>query len=124
VRAPCRQGYLKSHIVRMRRLYSRQRDAMVQALAKYMPPNVTYHVSEGAMSAWITLPEGIDSRELHGEARAAGVSFVPGTKFFISGGGERNLRLTYCSSSERAITQGVKILGELVYRRTSQTRPS
>ncbi|MEW6227976.1 MAG: PLP-dependent aminotransferase family protein [Bacillota bacterium] len=121
----CRQGYLKSHIARMRRLYSRRRDAMAQALAKHMPPDVTYHVSEGGMSAWVTLPEDIDSRELHGEARAAGVLFVPGTRFFINGGGEHNLRLTYCSCSERAIDQGMKILGDLIRKKLCRVgRPS
>ncbi len=119
----CRQGYLKGHIVRMRRLCGRRREAVQQALRRYLPSNVAYHLSEGSMSVWLTLPEGVSSTQLQKDAGAPGVSLVPGTRFFINGGGERYLRLTYYGSPERPIVRGIRILGELVGRRALKVCP-
>jgi 2-aminoadipate transaminase len=115
----CRQGYFTSHLARIRKIYSRKRELATQALKKHLPRDTGFRVNEGRMSVWITLPRGIDSTELTGEARALGASFVPGPAFFVNGGGERNLLVSYAGSSEQEIIQETKTLGDLISRRLS-----
>jgi len=43
-----------------------------------------------------------------------GVLFVPGTGFFASGGGERNLRLAFSFVPPDEIERGVAILGQAI----------
>ncbi|HHX25296.1 MAG TPA: PLP-dependent aminotransferase family protein [Firmicutes bacterium] len=115
----CRQGYFATHLARIRKLYSRKRELVSQALQKYLPSGAVFRVSEGRMSVWLVLPEGVDSTELHREARALGASFVPGFAFFFNGGGERNLLISYAGSSEQGIMQEIKTIGDLISRRLS-----
>ena len=113
----CRQGYFTTHLARIRKTYIRKRELINQTLEKHLPPDTEFRVSEGRMSVWITLPPGIDSTELHREAQALGASFIPGPAFFIDGGGERNLFISYANSSEQVIIQEIKTLGDLISRR-------
>jgi 2-aminoadipate transaminase len=115
----CRQGYFTTHLGRIRKIYSRKRELVSQALQKYLPLGAEFRVSEGRMSVWVTLPEGVDSTELYREARALGTSFVPGSAFFFNGGGERNLLISYSGASEQGIMQEIKTLGDLINRRLS-----
>ncbi|MGB4007363.1 MAG: PLP-dependent aminotransferase family protein, partial [Bacillota bacterium] len=115
----CRQGYFTTHLARIRKIYSRKREIVSQALQKHLPSGTGFRVSEGRMSVWVILPDGIDSAELHREARALGGSFVPGSAFCFSGGGERNLLISYAGSSEQGIVQEIKTLGNLISRRIS-----
>jgi GntR family transcriptional regulator/MocR family aminotransferase len=113
----CRQGYFSSHLARIRKTYSRKRELISQALKKYLPSDSKFRVSEGRMSIWVTLPECVDSEELRREAHALGASFVPGSAFFVSGGGKRNLLISYSGFSEQGIIQAIKTLGDLISRR-------
>jgi len=115
----CRQGYFTSHLARIRKIYSRKRELASQALEKYLTPDTGFRVSEGRMSVWVNLPDGIDSTELHREAQALGVSLIPGSAFFVDGGGKRNLLISYATSSEQGIIQEIKTLGDLISRRLS-----
>ncbi len=115
----CRQGYFATHLARIRKVYSRKRELVSQALQKHLPSGTGFRVSEGRMSVWVILPEGMNSTELYREGQALGASFVPGAAFFVNGGGERNLLISYAGSSEQGIMQEIKTLGDLVSRRIS-----
>ena len=115
----CRQGYFASHLARTRKAYSRKRELIKHALERYIPSDVTFRVSEGRMSVWLTLPEGVDSAELQREAYALGSYFAPGSAFFVDGKGERNLLISYAGSSEQGIIQEIKTLSDLIGRRLS-----
>ena len=52
------------------------------------------------------------ANELLPAAIARGVSFTPGRPFFIDGGGERMLRLSFSSVAARRIDEGVRRLAE------------
>jgi DNA-binding transcriptional MocR family regulator len=110
----CRLGYCRLHLARARRIYQTRRKAMVSALEQYFPPSVEWYAGEGGLAAWVTLPPGVDSVHLYEEAARAGVWICPGVDYFVHGGGERNLRLVWCSATPREIDAGVRILGELL----------
>jgi 2-aminoadipate transaminase len=60
------------------------------------------------------LPEPIDSAALLPAAERAGVSYVPGTRFYAGGGGERYLRLAFSLLPESELLQGAERLGDVM----------
>jgi DNA-binding transcriptional MocR family regulator len=109
----CRAGYLLNHVRRMRKVHQRRRQAMLDALERYMPKTVAWHVAEGRLTVWLTLPRRTDSQVIYEKAREAGVLVTPGRVFFVDGGGQRNLRLTYGSVDESRLDGAIGVLGRL-----------
>jgi DNA-binding transcriptional MocR family regulator len=108
----------EAQVARIVTVYRERRDGMLAALARSMPEGVTWTTPEGGMFTWLTLPEGLDSRDLLREAIATeGIIFVPGAPFFTDGGGARHLRLNYTRSDLGTIDDGIGRLGALFARR-------
>ena len=57
------------------------------------------------------LPAGCDSAALLPAAERAGVSYVPGDRFFPGEGGERYLRLAFSLLPAEALIEGARRLG-------------
>lgn len=98
-------------------VYSKRRDAMLNALSRYMPDGVAWTRPTGGMFVWVTLPPYLDGAELLSlSLREEGVAFVPGAAFFADGGTGNALRLNYSLQSEQAIDEGIRRLSGLVAR--------
>jgi DNA-binding transcriptional MocR family regulator len=86
-----------------------QRDALVAALAEYLPDwQVT--VPEGGLSLWAELPAPL-STPLSMLAAQAGVVVVPGSRFGVDGTLERFLRLPYSLPADRLILAVQRLAG-------------
>ena len=70
----------------------------------------------------VSLPEGMDATTLLPRALDHGVAFTPGAVFFVDGGGERTLRLSFSAIPAQRIDEGVKRLAEVV--RQVMSRPA
>ncbi|MGE5390362.1 MAG: PLP-dependent aminotransferase family protein [Deltaproteobacteria bacterium] len=103
-----------AHIDRIRAEYKRRKDAMLEALAREFPPEVSWSLPEGGMFLWLQLPEGLDTELLLTEAVAQKVAFVPGKPFFVGGGGENTMRLNYSNSSPGLINEAIRRLARLI----------
>ena len=69
------------------------------------------------MFIWVTLPAGIDARDLLDKAiDEEKVAFVPGTPFHTDGGGHNTFRLSFANTDEEAIASGIARLGALLAR--------
>ena len=110
----CRAGHLDPQIARLRQVYRHRRDVTLAALERHMPPGVTWTRPRGGFFVWLTLPEGISVGPLREAAREQGVLFVPGTGFFVGGGGQRNLRLAFSFVPPDEIERGVAILAQAI----------
>ena len=110
----CRAGRLEPHILQLRQVYRRRRDVTLTALEQHMPRGVTWTHPRGGFFVWLTLPEGVSVEPLREAARQRKVLFVPGTGFFASGGGERNLRLAFSFVPPDEIERGVAILAQAI----------
>ena len=66
------RGDLDRHLRRTRRIYRQRRDALVDALARWLPDLQVGGVSAG-LSAYVTLPDGLDSGDVVAAARRHGV---------------------------------------------------
>ncbi|MBL1067906.1 PLP-dependent aminotransferase family protein [Streptomyces sp. 7-21] len=97
-----------------REMYRERRDAMLAALAEYMPPGVTWTRPDGGFFVWVTLPEGLDSKAMLPRAVQARVAYVPGTGFYADGGGHQSMRLSFCYPPPERIREGVRILAGVI----------
>ena len=108
-----RTGELLPHIERIKVGYRNQLNAMLEGF-KYFPEGVQHTTPEGGLFLWVTLPEGVDAKELLTKAVERNVAFVPGTHFYPEGGHLNTLRLNFSNSSVADIDKGMKALGGLL----------
>lgn len=102
-------------VTRARAHYRPKRDAMLSALAEYMPPNVGWTRPEGGFFIWLKLPAGVSGAALLRRAiDEARVAFVPGAAFFHDGSGENTIRLSYSLPNAAGIASGVRRLASLL----------
>jgi 2-aminoadipate transaminase len=105
---------LDEHIAAIVTAYRRQRDAMVQAIESHFPTEVTFTRPQGGMFLWATLPAKLSALDLFERASTQKVAFVPGTPFFIDGGGSHNMRLNFSNTQEDRIEEGIQRLGTVI----------
>jgi GntR family transcriptional regulator/MocR family aminotransferase len=106
-----RRGLLEEHIERIKPVYRKRRDAMIEALDEHLPDGVTFTRPEGGLVLWLDLPRGVSARSLLRRTARRGVLFSPGD-LFVPTGTREGLRLSYASVKKTAIERGVRILAE------------
>ncbi|WP_165491996.1 PLP-dependent aminotransferase family protein [Egibacter rhizosphaerae] len=89
-------------------------DAMLSELTAEMPEGSTWNIPAGGFFVWLSLPPGMDARELLPKALNARVAYVPGAAFFADGSGGEHMRLSYCYPTPDRIREGVRRLGSVV----------
>jgi DNA-binding transcriptional MocR family regulator len=97
-----------------REVYRERRDAALGALADMMPAGTRWTVPTGGFYIWVTLPEGLHSKEMLPRAITERVAYVPGTGFYADGNGAAHLRLSYCFPPPDRIREGVRRLAAVV----------
>ncbi len=109
-----KDGFLDRHIPTIRALYKGQRDAMLAALKKDMPADVTWNSPLGGMFLWARLPEGMNAQDLLPKAVDKGVAFVPGAAFYNDHGDPRTMRLSFVTPDGDEIRRGVAALATAI----------
>ncbi len=107
-------GGFDAHVARLRRVYRVRRDLLCDALARYLPPSCRWQTPGGGFFVWVRLPEGIDSADLLPQAEAAGVSFVPGSRFCAAGGCGAFIRLAFTLLPPQEMEEGARRLGAVL----------
>jgi DNA-binding transcriptional MocR family regulator len=109
----CQRGLLQPQIERLKQLYLPRLDACLASLDAYMPGAVDAR-PDGGFFISLTLPEGVLTSVVRGEAAKRGLNLSDGQAFFPNGGGERFLRLPFCALTPSEIEEGVKRLAQSV----------
>ena len=107
-------GFIERHVPTIRALYKAQRDAMLAALSREMPPDVTWNTPDGGMFLWARLPAGMNAVALLPKAVEKNVAFVPGAAFYADNADPRCLRLSFVTASIEQINIGVASLAEAI----------
>lgn len=97
-------------------LYRHKRNLMLDCLDKYMPEGVTWTRPDGGLFMLVTLPEGMNARDLFDIAIQENVAFIIGEVFFCDGGGQNTLRLNFSYVSDEKMIEGVKRLANATKR--------
>lgn len=106
--------YLIGHIAECRDFYRSRRDAMLAALAEFMPDSVQWSKPDGGFFVWITLPESVDGQEMFRIAAEHGVVVFPGKWFDPTGEACHTIRLSFSTVPEDRIRLGIERLGEAI----------
>ena len=105
---------LDDHIDKIKQLYSKRRECMLNAMDKYFPKNIAYTRPRGGLFIWVILPKGHDSKEILEKAIAQKVAFVPGQSFYAHANVTNTFRLNYSNMPEDRIEEGIKRLGAIL----------
>ncbi len=106
-----------AHIEVIRKLYTKQSEAMYQAAIKYFPENVTITHPDGGMFMWADMEAcGVSARKLIEKAMKENVLFVPGDSFYTEECDPTTLRLNFTNSNIEEIKRGIQILGHLMQK--------
>jgi 2-aminoadipate transaminase len=106
-------GHLAPHLRTLISTYQGRAKAMSAALKAQ--GGLSFEEPQGGFFVWAQIPAGLDSTQLLTKAVEAGVAFVPGDVFFArEGGGKDRIRLTFCTSDEARITEGVARLSGVI----------
>jgi 2-aminoadipate transaminase len=108
--------FLREHVRFIRQVYRERRDAMLDAMERYFPPEVRWTRPQGGLFLWVTLPDNLDTTELLKDAIALNVAFVPGRAFSPGPGGHNTLRLNFSFCDPERIELGIRRLGEVFFR--------
>jgi 2-aminoadipate transaminase len=109
-----KDGFLDTHVPKIRALYRDQCHAMLDALQRHMPAGVEWNRPEGGMFVWVTLPKHLDSMKLLEQSIAQNVAFVPGGPFFANAAEHNTMRLSFVTVPPATIDEGVAKLGALI----------
>jgi 2-aminoadipate transaminase len=112
-----KDGFLDTHVPAIRALYREQCQAMLDALARYMPKGVSWNAPEGGMFIWCALPASLDSMALLDAAVAQNIAFVPGGPFFADAAQHNTMRLSFVTVPPAKIDEGVARLAALIRER-------
>lgn len=124
-RIACRfaaSGCIDSHVSTLSDRYKYKRDLMLEGMARHFPKGVTWTVPKGGFFIWVTMPEGMNARDVLLKAIERKVAFVDGAGFFVNGKGKNTARFSFSEASPEKIVDGMAILGRLLHEETAKLR--
>jgi 2-aminoadipate transaminase len=110
-------GFLPPHLDRVRALLRARRDALMERLAAGLDGLARWTTPAGGYFTWLELPDDVRAADLLVDCESDGVSFVPGTGFFLGTGGEHAARLSFSYPDVADIRAGADRLVAAVQRR-------
>ena len=109
-------GRLDENLARSIELYKGKRDLLLSLLEKHMPEGVTWTHPEGGLFLFLTMPDGFDAVKFYDTALDAGVAYVAGEFFHPDRSGKNTMRLNFSFMSPERITEGIRLLADLLRR--------
>lgn len=103
----------QGQIATYRNLYREKRDSALNALSQYLPKIKTTR-PDGGFFLWLTLPEGLNSKEMLPLAVTELVAYTPGTAFYGDGRGKENIRVCFSHPTAANVAVGIKRLSNVV----------
>jgi 2-aminoadipate transaminase len=107
-------GRLDANLEKSIALYKSKRDLLLSLLEEYMPEGVSWTHPEGGLFLFLTMPEGFEAVKFYDKALDAGVAYVAGEFFHPDGSGKNTMRMNFSFMSPEKITEGVRLLAELL----------
>jgi 2-aminoadipate transaminase len=107
-------GYLDKQVEKIKTMYKRKRDIMLESLEKHLPENVEWTVPKGGMFIWLKLPKKINGHIMFQKAITKKVAYVVGDAFYPEGGSYNTMRLNFSYSDDDTIKIGIKRLADVI----------
>jgi len=109
--------------------YKHKHDIMLQALDKYIgmhadgwAAGISWNRPGGGFFIRVFLPFAITQKDVLECAIHFGVIFCPMSNFYLNGGGEKEIRLTFSNHSPENIEKGISALAAFLQTRSADSR--
>jgi GntR family transcriptional regulator / MocR family aminotransferase len=110
-------GRYQAHVRRSCQVYRKRRDAIMEAIRRYLPSEVQVIAPHGGLFVWVRLPASRSALQLQPVAREEGVEYVAGAHFFPQPDeGRGYVRLNFATQTEQDIEEGIQRLGRALQR--------
>lgn len=108
------RGYINTHIEKIKKMYSKKKNLMLDAMEKHFPEGAKWTKPEGGMFSWATLPKEVDTKLMFDKAIEQKVAYIHGAAFHADGGGRNTMRLNFSFSDDEIIEEGIKRLANVI----------
>lgn len=112
-----KSGAIDRQIPKIRALYKKKRDIMLEAVHKHFPEGCECSKPDGGMFLWVKVPKKIDTEKLFWEALKHKVAYIHGGAFCVDGSGHDAMRLNFSNADTDKIELGIKRLGNLIKKK-------
>lgn len=100
----------------LRDAYAERRDHLLDCLDRHMPSEATWTEPDGGFFVWVELPAGIDADAMLRTAADEGVTYLPGSHFFVGDEPSNGLRLSFSHATFEKMDAGVAALARATER--------
>lgn len=109
-------GRYQTYLHRSCQAFRNRRDVMAASIKRHLP-GASFEMPKGGLFIWLRLPKSLSADEFLPVACGEGVSFAPGSSFFINGkNGMEWIRLNFASQPAEDIEEGIMRLGAAIRR--------
>jgi GntR family transcriptional regulator/MocR family aminotransferase len=115
-------GDYDRHVARARHVYRQRRDAVMAALARYLP-GLTVHGAAAGLHVLLRLPDAVDDVAIQAAAAERGIGVNPLSPMSLSGAPERGLVLGYSRITVERVDAAVRALAVCLADAGVATRP-
>ncbi|MDG6225258.1 MAG: PLP-dependent aminotransferase family protein [Candidatus Thermoplasmatota archaeon] len=115
------QGYLDQQILKIREMYGRKRDIMLNAIKEHFPPGIKWTTPTGGLFLWVTLPRSVNTRLMLQKALEKKVAYVVGDAFYPDGSQYNSMRLNFSYCKDEELREGVKRLADVIREELEMT---
>lgn len=105
---------IDAHIAKILEVYKRRRDLTIRLMEQEFPAGIRFTRPEGGLFTWVTMPEGINTRDLLEECLKENVMFVPGQAFFPNNDVYNTFRFNYSCMNDERIEEGIMRLARVL----------
>lgn len=105
---------LDAHIEKIRHAYHLRMLQMTKQLSEQGWDDVHWNQPQGGMFLWVELPAALNAEDLFKQAAREGVSFVPGTEFYVGTPKLNTLRLNFSHPAAEELKLGIERLARAI----------
>lgn len=108
------EGYFERHLGRLRQVYGERRQALVTALARYLPEQVRFASVAAGLHVMLLLDAECDETAVVQQAAAVDVGVYPGAPYHLEKPAPPSILLGFSGLSETEIEEGVRRLAKVI----------
>lgn len=108
------EGYFERHLSQLRQIYGHRRQALVSAIARFLPSQVHYAEVAAGLHVMLYLPDGYAETAVVQQAAAQDVGIYPGSPYYLEQPAPPSILLGFSGLNEAEIEEGVRRLADVL----------